>query len=80
MSIGGDDAVDSQARFIEPRRHRYDEDFEPPSVADLEELLGQPRLRLRPQRGRVPPQARERAMRRAFGIAEGRTAVEKLGS
>ena len=38
MSVGGDDAEDLHARFIAPRLHRYDEEFTPPSVGDLEEL------------------------------------------
>ena len=38
MSVGGDDAADLHARFIAPRLDRYDEDFSPPSVEDLDEL------------------------------------------
>ncbi len=38
MSVGGDDPADLHARFIEPQLHRYDEDFTPPSVEDLQAL------------------------------------------
>jgi hypothetical protein len=40
MSVGGDDADDLHARFIEPHAYRYDDDFTAPSAADLEELWG----------------------------------------
>jgi len=38
MSVGGEDAADLHARFIEPHVGRYDAEFTPPSVEDLEEL------------------------------------------
>lgn len=40
MSVGGDDAEDLYARFIEPHCRRYDADFPPPCIADFEELWG----------------------------------------
>ncbi len=38
MGVGAEDAGELRARFVAPHLHRYDEEFTPPSVAELEGL------------------------------------------
>jgi len=40
MSVGGEDAADVHSRFIAPHVDRYDDDFAPQTVADLEAVWG----------------------------------------
>lgn len=40
MSGGGEDARDLHARVVVPNLNRYDEDFVPPTVEELEEMWG----------------------------------------